>query len=59
MQEEFYKNAKAALVVYDLTRLRDTLPNAIELWKSRVDRFVRVESRESIPMFLLGNKVAN
>ena len=52
VQQEFYKDANAALVVYDLTRLRDTLPNAIK-WKERIDSFVG----ESIPMILLGNKV--
>ena len=56
IQKDFYKDASAALVVYDLTRLLDTLPNAIK-WKQRVDSFVCRGPGESIPMFLLGNKV--
>ena len=56
LQQEFYKDANAALVVYDLIRLKDTLPNALK-WKARVDSFVCKRPGESIPMFLLGNKV--
>ena len=56
IQKEFYKDTNPALVVYDLTRLPDTLPNAIK-WKERVDSFVCSGPGESIPMFLLGNKV--
>ena len=45
-------------MVYDLTRLEETLPNAV-LWKKKVDTFVCKGSDQSIPMFLLGNKVCN
>ena len=43
------------LIVYDLTRLNDTLPNAIK-WKERVDSFICRGPGKSISMLLLGNK---
>jgi len=55
-QEEFYRGAMAAFVVYDLTRLQETLPNVTK-WKDRINSFVCKESGDPIPLFLLGNKV--
>ena len=43
--------------MYDLTRLNETLPNAMK-WKERIDSFVSRKPGESIPMVLVGNKVA-
>ena len=46
----------AAFVVYDLTRLCDTLPSVTK-WRDRINSFVCSKSGDPIPTFLLGNMV--
>ena len=46
----------AAFIVYDLTRLNDTLPSVTK-WRDRINSFVCSKSGDPIPIFLLGNKV--
>ena len=46
----------AALVVYDLSRLEQTLPNTT-VWKKMKNNNVCMQDGDPIPVYLLGNKV--
>uniref|UniRef100_A0A7S2TH85 Ras-related protein Rab n=1 Tax=Lotharella oceanica TaxID=641309 RepID=A0A7S2TH85_9EUKA len=50
----FYMNASAAIVVYDVTNPK-TLENAAK-WKADIDKKVRLEDGSPIPCILIGNK---
>mmetsp|Transcript_1958 Transcript_1958/g.2815 ORF Transcript_1958/g.2815 Transcript_1958/m.2815 type:complete len:211 (-) Transcript_1958:500-1132(-) len=50
----FYRNASAAIVVYDITSPK-TLQNAVK-WKADIDKKVRLPDGGVIPCILLGNK---
>jgi len=48
----FYMNASAAIVVYDVTNPK-TLENAAK-WKADIDKKVRLEDGSPIPCILIG-----
>ena len=57
MQKEFCQGTMAAFVVYDLSRLDQTLPTIVE-WKKKINNYVCMENGDPIPVYLLGNKVS-
>ena len=56
MQKEFCKEAMAAFVVYDLSRMTKTL-SSIADWKKKINNTVCKKNGNPIPIYLLGNKV--
>lgn len=46
----------AAFIVYDLSRLTDTLSSIAE-WKKKINNTVCKRNGNPIPIYLLGNKV--
>ena len=48
----------AAFVVYDLSRLNETLASIAD-WKKRINNTVCKRNGNPIPIYLLGNKVSS
>lgn len=55
MTRVYYKDAVAAFVVFDVSRL-DTFEN-VRKWKSDIDSKITISAEESIPVILLANKI--
>jgi len=51
----YYKEARGAFVVFDVTKERSLLEGAVK-WKKDIDKKVLLPNGEPIPVFLLGNK---
>ena len=47
----------AAFVVYDLSKMTETLPPIAE-WKKKINNTVCKKNGNPIPVYLLGNKVS-
>ena len=47
----------AAFVVYDLSRMTETLSSIVE-WKKKINNTVCKKNGNPIPVYLLGNKVS-
>eukprot|EP01129_Flabellula_baltica_P013482 TRINITY_DN6263_c0_g1_i1.p2 TRINITY_DN6263_c0_g1~~TRINITY_DN6263_c0_g1_i1.p2 ORF type:complete len:205 (+),score=45.63 TRINITY_DN6263_c0_g1_i1:619-1233(+) len=54
MTRVYYKEAVAALIVFDLSRF-STL-DSVRSWKEDIDSKVRLNNEENIPVILVGNK---
>lgn len=50
----YYKDAKGALLLYDITR-KDSYENAL-IWKREIDEKVRLPDGSRLPVLLIGNK---
>jgi GTPase SAR1 family protein len=51
----YYKQAVAAIIVYDLTN-PESLEDAVKIWKKDVDENVFLKNNTPIPCLLIGNK---
>jgi len=54
MTRVYYKEAVAAIIVYDKTKLASY--QAVTAWKEDIDKKITLSNGEPIPVFLFGNK---